>query len=616
MKKNNNGLIVKIGISLLICGFELFYTFIISNFFSDKSIVYYFDYFKYVRLFFILTPVTTWFISAYTFSNMLYNKYLYFKPENKNKNIKKFSRKYEPIWPEEGDFKLVIGEIHNRDGSRKEKPEWLIMDKNGLYTGLIIFGATGTGKTTACAYPYFDQLANCKKWAEDERIGGLILDVKGDFWKEAVRILERNGRQRDIIIIEPGSGCYFNPVHYPQLDAKVIAERLYSVIENMNSNDGRQDSYWKDKSINLLANSIGLIRSCFGYATLSDIYEIIADEIKLKDMLEYAGNLINAKEKHANNGGAEKDDNEDKAGGYYENYDDYNALDEIRLAAAYFTGGDFRGLDERTKAIIKSESMRVCSDFIKPLYKETFCPPEEKLNFPGFQDVINSGRIVILRMPESKYGLTGKAIGIMLKLDYFRTVLNRVYNSAVDSNVNLKRPVVFICDEYQNYVTSGDIESDAEFFARCRQSKAINIVLTQGYSSLKLKLGSEERLNSLIGNIRSSVWLSLSDDYSREKASKICDKEYKLKITENITEQDDGARFNPYVGGLLSEDNTISQGTTKTYEKMPSFDTNDFAGLKLNQAIYRIYSGNGIKGPGIVYLHPIYKPKLKSYFEQ
>ncbi len=616
MKKNNSGLIVKIGVSLLIWGFELFYIFIISIFFSDKSIVYYFDYFKYVRLFFILTPVTTWFISAYTFSNMLYNKYLYLKPENRNKNVKKFSKKFEPAWPEEGDFKLVIGEIHNRDGSRKEKPDWLIMDKNGLYTGLIIFGATGTGKTTACAYPYFDQLANCKKWVEDERIGGLILDVKGDFWKEAVRILERNGRQRDIIVIEPGSGCYFNPVHYPRLDAKVIAERLYSVIENMNSNDGRQDSYWKDKSINLLANSIGLIRSCFGYVTLSDIYEIIADEIKLKDMLKYAGNLINAKEKRSNNGRAEKDDNEDNAGGYYENYDDYNALDEIRLAAAYFTGGDFRGLDERTKAIIKSESMRVCSDFIKPLYKETFCPPEEKLNFPGFQDVINSGRIVILRMPESKYGLTGKAIGIMLKLDYFRTVLNRVYNSAADSAVNIKRPVVFICDEYQNYVTSGDIESDAEFFARCRQSKAINIVLTQGYSSLKLKLGSEERLNSLIGNIRSSVWLSLSDDYSREKASKICDKEYKLKITENITEQDDGARFNPYVGGLLSEDNTISQGTTKTYEKMPSFDTNDFAGLKLNQAIYRIYSGGGIKGPGIVYLHPIYKPKLKSYFEQ
>lgn len=599
--KNNTGLIIKLCVSILLFVFELVYIFIISNYFLDKNIKYYFNYFKNIQLFFILTPVTTWLISAYTFSNMLYNRYLYFKPDIKNKNFQKFSKKYGLIWPENDDFKLVIGELHNRDGSRKEKPEWLVMDKNGLYTGLIVFGSTGTGKTSACAYPFFDQLVNCKKWAEDECIGGLILDVKGDFWKEAINILGRNGRRKDIIIIEPGSGYYFNPIHYPHLDAKVIAERLYSVLENLNSNDGRQDSYWKDKSINLISNAIGLIRSCFGYATLSDIYEILSDEAKLKETLEYASKLLQAREK----GGNKMNDND------FEDLD----LDEIRLNLAYFTGGDFAGLDERTKAIIKSESMRVCSDFIKPLYKETFCPPKDKLNFPGFQDAINNGRIVILRMPESKYGITAKTIGIMLKLDYFRTVLNRVYNSVVDSGINVKRPVVFICDEYQNYVTSGDIESDAEFFARCRQSKAINIVLTQSYSSLKLKLGSEEKLNSLIGNIRSSLWLSLSDDYSREKASKICDKEYKLKITENITEQDDGARFNPYIGGLLSDDNTISQGTTKTYEKTQSFDTDEFANLKLNQAIYRVYSGNEIKGPGIVYLHPIYRPKLSGYFD-
>lgn len=580
-------------------GLELLYIFVISNYFSDNNIMYYFHYFKNVQLFFILTPIMTWLISAYTFSSMLHNRYLYFKPDSKNKNFnfRKFTKKSWITWPKNDDFKLIIGEIHNKDGRRKEKPEWLVMDKKGLYTGLMIFGATGTGKTSACAYPFFDQLVNCKKELPDERIGGLILDIKGDFWMEAVKILERNGRKDDIIIIEPGSNCYYNPIHHPNLDTKVIAERLYSVLENMNSNDGRQDSYWKDKSINLISNAIGLMRSCLGYTTLSDIYEIISDETVLKEMLAYTDNLLQTKEKSPLDGDSSVD------------------LEEIKLNLAYFTGGDFAGLDERTKAIIKSESMRVCSDFIKPVYKKTFCAPKKKLNFPGFQDVINNGTIVILRMPESKYGITAKIIGIMLKLDYFRTVLNRVYNSVTDSRVNIKRPVVFICDEYQNYVTSGDIESDAEFFARCRQSKSINIVLTQSYSSLKLKLGSEEKLNSLLGNMRSSIWLSLGDDYSREKASKICDKEYKMKVTENITEQDDGARFNHYIGGLLSDDNTISQGTTKTYEKTMSFDTDEFANLKLNQAIYRICSGDKIKGPGIVYLHPIYKSRLSGYFD-
>ena len=591
--KENRAFIVKLAAAAGLFASEIIYLFFISGFFSDKRIGYYFAYFNGVKLFFVVFPLFTWFISSWTLSHSVYNKYLFFKPEDdkKNKKTEKINAaKGAPVWPESENLQLVIGEVHEKDGAIKEKPEWLIMDKTGLYTGIIVLGSTGTGKTSACAYPFLDQLAKYKKDSPEERIGGLILDVKGDFWKEAVSILKRSGREEDIVIIEPGSGYYFNPVHYPHLDTKIIAERLYSVLENMNSNDGRQDSFWKDKSINLLSNSLSLVRLCLGYATLSDIYEIVSDESKLKNMLDYAENLINSKRKDLD-------------------------LNELKLAVSYFAGADYAGLDERTKAIIKSESLRVCSDFIKPAFKDTFCAPEQKLNFPGFQEVVNGGKIVILNMPESIYGLTGKIIGIMLKLDYFRTVLNRVYKAVVDNSVNVKRPVLFICDEYQNYVTSGDIESDAEFFARCRQSKAINIVLTQSYSSLKLKLGSEEKLNSLIGNIRSSLWLALSDDYSREKASRICDKEYKLKITENITEQDDRAVFNPYIGKLLSDDNTISQGTTKTYEKMPSFDTDDFAGLKLNQAVYRIYSGGEVKGPGLVYLHPIYRPKTKSYFE-
>ena len=588
----NKILALKLIISFFIFIIEICYLFIFSGFFSNKDLNYYFYYFNGVKLVLIFLPLTMWFFSAYSLSNIIYNKYIYLKPAKKKK-IKKIAQNTNTyLWPvKDNELKLVIGEIHNKDGSRKEKYDWLTLNEDGLYTGLIIIGSTGTGKTSSCAYPFLDQLLNCSKNEEDKKIGALILDVKGDFWKTAADIIKNYGRASDIIIIEPGSGYFYNPIHYPNLDVSIIAERLYSVLENLNSNDGRQDSFWKDKSINLLASSIGLLRITFKYVTLDAVYEIISDEEKLVNVINYSKKLIDLK----------KINESDKG--------------NLIMYIDYFSGSDYKNLDERTKGIIKSESLRVCSDFIKPLYKKTFCAPEKDLNFPGFQEVINKGKIIILRMPESQYGLTGRAIGIMLKLDYFRTVLNRVYNAVINNKINTARPVLFLCDEYQNYVTSGDIESDSEFFARCRQSKAINIMLTQSYSSLKLKLGSEEKLNSLIGNIRSSVWLSLSDDYSREKASKICDKEFKAKITENITEQDDSARFNSYIGGLLSDDNTISQGTSKTMEKMPAFDTDDFANLKLNQAIYRIYSDKAIKGPGIAYLHPYYFSKYKGYFD-
>ena len=53
------------------------------------------------------------------------------------------------------DLFLVLGEVHNR---RKpvpsEKPNWLLIPERGLYTGIAIFGAVGTGKTSCCMYPY------------------------------------------------------------------------------------------------------------------------------------------------------------------------------------------------------------------------------------------------------------------------------------------------------------------------------------------------------------------------------------------------------------------------------------------------------------------------------
>jgi hypothetical protein len=40
-------------------------------------------------------------------------------------------------------------------------PRWLVIPKTGLFTGMAIVGAICTGKTTACMYPYVEQLRGC-----------------------------------------------------------------------------------------------------------------------------------------------------------------------------------------------------------------------------------------------------------------------------------------------------------------------------------------------------------------------------------------------------------------------------------------------------------------------
>ena len=54
---------------------------------------------------------------------------------------------------------LVLGETHYATTpGPAARPEWLTIPQRGLYTGVMILGAVGTGKTSACMYPYVDQL--------------------------------------------------------------------------------------------------------------------------------------------------------------------------------------------------------------------------------------------------------------------------------------------------------------------------------------------------------------------------------------------------------------------------------------------------------------------------
>lgn len=52
---------------------------------------------------------------------------------------------------------LILGEQHRRTSVLPAaEPRWLTIPERGLYTGIAIVGAIGTGKTSACMYPYVE----------------------------------------------------------------------------------------------------------------------------------------------------------------------------------------------------------------------------------------------------------------------------------------------------------------------------------------------------------------------------------------------------------------------------------------------------------------------------
>ena len=90
-----------------------------------------------------------------------------------------------PPYPEprkRDDLFLIIGELHHpRQPVPAEHPQWLTIPQRGLFTGIAVFGAIGSGKTTCCMYPFANQILAFRSTDPERRAGGLVLEVKGDF---------------------------------------------------------------------------------------------------------------------------------------------------------------------------------------------------------------------------------------------------------------------------------------------------------------------------------------------------------------------------------------------------------------------------------------------------
>src|SRR6185295_18300624 len=110
-----------------------------------------------------------------------------------------------PSYPVPGDRKelfVVLGEVHHpRRSGPAENPAWLVIPERGLFTGIAIFGAIGSGKTLCCMYPYAEQILSYQAHDSERRIGGLVLEVKGDFCRKVKGILEHCGRGGDYVEI-------------------------------------------------------------------------------------------------------------------------------------------------------------------------------------------------------------------------------------------------------------------------------------------------------------------------------------------------------------------------------------------------------------------------------
>ena len=106
-----------------------------------------------------------------------------------------------PPYPEperRDDLFLILGERHQQlDPIPAVHPQWLSIPERGLYTGTIALGAIGSGKTRGLILPAMHQLFGYRPNDAEEKLSGIVLEVKGDLCRHLSRILRECGREAD-----------------------------------------------------------------------------------------------------------------------------------------------------------------------------------------------------------------------------------------------------------------------------------------------------------------------------------------------------------------------------------------------------------------------------------
>ena len=552
---------------------------------------------------------------------------------------------------------LVLGESHHATlPERAENPSWLTIPQRGLYTGVMVVGAVGTGKTSACMYPYVDQLLRWQSEDEQRKIGGLVMEVKGDFCRQVKSMLAAARRADDYVEIGLDTGTCYNPLHN-DLDPYAVAYAIASLLNNLFGKS--KEPFWQQAYTDLLKFVILLRRLTDGYTTLSDVYRYILDDSqidrdirRLKVALAQPPEVIVVPMVEFHLLGLQRswthwfqDDDAHMAHPYDSELDTFlngrgvsytvrkahgggwaDRRHQLEAVERWYVGGWTR-LDTRLRSSITEGIVVFLSLFDdNPSVHRAFCPPRsaymgaiaegEPSPLPPVDTLLDTGKVLALNFPVAANPGLARIIGVMLKLDFQRAVLQRIPRISAETDRHW-RDLLFVCDEYHAFATVGETDptGDERTFALSRQARLIPIVATQSISSLRSVLPGDESWRTLLQCFRNKVFLATSDEFTARNAADLCGRRDKLKAHYSLSESGREAHISLLTGRAAANKHSIT--ATKSYAPTHEhvFPPRVFTQLQNAQAIVLPYDGVNPLPPQYCYLKPNYLDVQTSYFE-
>ena len=558
---------------------------------------------------------------------------------------------------------VVVGEVHHQTRlGAAEHPRWLTIPERGLFTGIAVFGAIGSGKTSCCMYPFAEQILSHHASDPARRPSALVLEVKGDFCYKIQSLLKQHHREADYLEISLHADYRYNPLHNDQ-DSYALAFGIASLLNNL---FGRgKEPFWQQAYTNLVKFIILLHKVLYDYATLFDVYACAINPSLLQRKIEegearFQGEYLlveldkfDSEPELADFGFVLDEElirmkaplsdalkryliehkipfesqSESSEGKLFPPICDERKKQQFEAVKRWFFD-DWQRIEPKLRtSIVEGISVFLSLFDDNPDVKRVFCPPKETYDpvanhhgrygvpMPPFAELIEQGKVVALNFPVSMNPGLAKTIGTLMKQDFQRAMLNRIPKMAREPERHF-REVLFLCDEYQGFATVGesDPSGDEKFFALSRQSKCIPIVATQSISSLRSTLAGEA-WRTLLQTFRTKIFLALSDDFSAETASRLCGKAEVLRPSYSISENGQNARVSLLTGRATAHKATLSTSKSYNTQTLPVFEPKTFSELKNAQAIVLAYDGLNPLPPTFCYLKPYYLDADISYFD-
>ena len=487
-----------------------------------------------------------------------------------------------PEWPKAGDkLNFILGEKHKPSGEFVYYPEWFTLNEKGIFGNVAVFGGIGSGKTQGIMYPLVKQLIGFHAVDCDKKPSGLILDVKGNFVSKVQQLCQRYERTNDLIIIKPAGTYKWNPIHAPHMDSSVIAGRLLAIYDNLNPNSFSTGGQWvKDGVFKLLEHSIGLIRYANGYVTIKEVNHLL-QRIGGEDSAEYSP-VEAALKPFSSSIQTRKQANE------------YNDADNQQIEEhLQFFKKEWRYENSKNKSIYIGATTNITGLFSKPDIAATFCPKQEEIDFPGFDSLLEQGQIICLGMSDSEYGVLASAIGVLLKLEFQRSVLARPVRIMKQPDINKDRCLFFLADEYQNFVSAGNksgAEGDDNFYALSRESRCFSIVSSQSPVTLISRIG-KEKARVIMASLRTKLFFSMTDAEDMVMAADLCGKGWKQGKSFSYNESGAKSKWNWLSKNVTSKKPSVSKSENFSTTYRHLVDTSVFRQLSVFEMVVSAFDG-------------------------